>query len=300
MRARRIALIIVAGSALLVALVVGVVYAATELRFSRSYPVSIPQIVVSRDAATVEYGSHVALVRGCTSCHGTDLGGSVMHDDPLLARLVAPNLTAGAGGVGQRYREADYDRAMRHGVRPDGRPMIFHPAHEFHGMSDEDASAVIAYIGSLPPVDRSLPPTSVGPVLRFIFLVDDGLVLVPAERIDHRAQRPAAPAREESVAYGKYLATTCTGCHGVGFSGGAIPGAPPDATPGTNLTPSGRIGTWSRDEFVRTMRTGRRPDGYAIDPKDMPWPQLGEMTDVELGAVYLYLTSLPPLPTGRR
>jgi mono/diheme cytochrome c family protein len=125
-------------------------------------------------------------------------------------------------------------------------------------------------------------------------------VLVPAERIDHRAQRPTTPLREESVAYGAYLSATCTGCHGPGFSGGPIPGAPPDVIPGTNITPAGQIGSWAAEQFVATMRTGLLPDGRVIDPKDMPWPALGTMTDDELGAIYLYLMSLPPRPTGNR
>jgi mono/diheme cytochrome c family protein len=280
----------------------GTVYAVSGVRFARTYEVEIAAIAVVRDAEAVALGAHVATIRGCTACHGDDLGGSVMHDDPMVIRLVAPNLTAGTGGLAAGYRALDLDRAIRHGVRPNGKPLIFHPAHEFHGMSDEDTAALIAYLETIPPVDRVLPRTAVGPVIRSVYLFDfdDGLVLVPAEHIDHRAQRPTAPVREESVAYGAYLSTTCSGCHGPGFSGGPIPGAPPDVTPGTNITPAGQIGSWSREQFVATMRTGLLPDGRVIDPKVMPWPQLGTMTDHELGAVYLYLRSLPSRPTGTR
>ena len=39
-------------------------------------------------------------------------------------------------------------------MRADGRPLVFMPAGDFHGMSDADAGVLIACMQSL----RSLPP----------------------------------------------------------------------------------------------------------------------------------------------
>ena len=100
--------------------------------------------------------------------------------------------------------------------------------------------------------------------------------------------------------YGKYLADNagCPSCHGPGLSGGKIPQAPPDTVPAANLTPTG-LGQWTEADFVRTIRTGTRPDGRVLDTF-MPWPYYSQMTDDELGAIWRYLQSVPPRPTGTR
>lgn len=50
---------------------------------------------------------------------------------------------------------------------------------------------------------------------------------------------------------------------------------------------------------MRALRTGRRPDGTAID-QSMPWRLMRQMTDVELRALYAYLHTLPARPYGGR
>jgi hypothetical protein len=50
---------------------------------------------------------------------------------------------------------------------------------------------------------------------------------------------------------------------------------------------------WRRDEFIATMRTGTDPNGHAIDGGKMPWRDIGKMDDIELAALYEYLTHLP-------
>ena len=93
---------------------------------------------------------------------------------------------------------------------------------------------------------------------------------------------------------------TCIGCHGPGLSGGPIPGVPADWPPAPNLTPGGRLSQWSEDDFIRVMRTGVTPDSKQIANRYMPWQALGQMTDDELKALWLYLQSLPAKPTGNR
>ncbi len=69
-----------------------------------------------------------------------------------------------------------------------------------------------------------------------------------------------------------------------------------DWPPAPNLTPDPEtgLGPWSQDEFFRALREGKRPDGSSIDPV-MPWRNTAEMTDLELGAIWAYLRSLPPV-----
>ena len=99
-------------------------------------------------------------------------------------------------------------------------------------------------------------------------------------------------------AYGQYVMQIagCARCHGQGLSGGSVPGAPRGTPQASNLTPSG-IGNWTEADFLRAMRTGRRPDGSAID-SSMPWQFYAQMTDLELRAIWQYLGVVPARPTG--
>ena len=45
---------------------------------------------------------------------------------------------------------------------------------------------------------------------------------------------------------------------------------------------------------VEVIRTGTRPDGRELD-SIMPWEYFGDMTDMELGALWAYLQSQPAL-----
>jgi len=275
-------------------------YGTTELRFRKTYSIPDYPLTLSTDVDVLARGQHIATTRGCVDCHGPSLQGQIFLDVPILAQLFASNLTSGEGGIGDEYTPADWERAIRHGVRPGGKPLLFMPSHEFYPLSDEDLVALVSYLKSLPPASTEIPPNRVGPLGRVLVATRQIPNFVPAELIDHEAPRPNAPLPGRSVEFGGYLATGCTGCHGERFSGGPIPGAPPEFLPPANITPhASGVGAWGEEDFVRLMREGRRPDGTSIDPQ-MPWQSLGQMTDDELGALWLFLSSLEPLEYGSR
>ena len=283
---------------ILVALLV--IYAVSELRIRKRYDIQPPTIAISTDPATIAEGHRLAVTRGCTDCHGPNLEGRVFIDAMPMATLIASNLTRGEGGVGNAYGEVDLIRAIRHGVKPDGRPTLFMPAHEFNPMSDTDLAKLIAYIRSLPAVDNVLPDNTVGPLGRALFLAGQ-VPLLPAEMIDHDAPRaPAVPAGP-TAEYGKYLAVGCTGCHGEGYSGGAIPGTPPGFPIAANITPDdvSGIGRWTEADFTRALREGKRPNGDTIN-SIMPWRGTSQMTDDEIRALWLFLRTTTPRPHGNR
>lgn len=288
------------GLAALAALALAAVYGVSEARMRRTYRVDPGPVAVRSDADAVRQGAHLAVVRGCADCHGPGLGGRTFIDALPMARLTASNLTRGRGGVAARYTDADWVRAIRHGVAPDGRPLLFMPSQEFHALGDDDVGALVAYIKSLPPVDTDHAASTVGPLGRALFLAGE-LPLLPAELIDHAAPRTPAPAPGATAEYGGYLATGCTGCHGAGFSGGKIPGTPPDWKAAANLTPdpSTGLGRWTEQDFLRAMRTGKRPNGSDIDSL-MPWKGLATMSDTELRALWLYLRTVTAKPYGDR
>src|SRR6476646_10224147 len=147
------------GAVLLVVLVIAAtaVYALTQIRLTRTYSLAAETVAMPSDRAGVARGQHVAIISGCVDCHGADLGGRVFFDNPMVGRFVASNLTPGSGGVGSRFGDADWIRAIRHGVRPDGTPLLVMPAREYFALSDDDLGALIAYIKTLAPVERELP-----------------------------------------------------------------------------------------------------------------------------------------------
>jgi cytochrome c len=115
--------------------------------------------------------------------------------------------------------------------------------------------------------------------------------------IDHDGPRPVAPQPGVTVEYGKYLANTCTLCHGENLNGQTVrEGGNVYIAP--NLTTGGEMGFWSEEQFIATMHTGVTPSGHKLIAF-MPWKYFGQMTDDELKAVWLYLQSLPPLPQGK-
>ena len=284
--------------ALLAVVLVGAasVYGLSERRFRARFSIPEHSVAVSEDAASVMHGEHVATVRGCVECHGAGLAGNTIVDQPIIGRLAGPNLTL--GGRGAELEPRDWERAVRHGVKRNGKPLLFMPAGEFTTLTDEDLAAIIAYARSVPNVRHAAPTSYAGPLLRTMYVANKVRIL-SAEDIDHARPHEKRLLAEPTASYGKYLATGCTGCHGDGFSGGKIPGAPPEWGPAANITPAG-IGKWTGDDFARALRTGRRPDGSAIDSTNMPIRLLRQMTDVEISALYAYLRTLPPREYGNR
>lgn len=281
---------------------------ATELeqvraeRLAAGAPAADPLAGVDLRAAATAHalarGEHLVRTRvGCDGCHGADFGGKVIVDQMLVGYWAAPNLTSGAGGVTRGFSAADWDRAVRHGVRHGGQSSSM-PSTEFVNLSDHELSDIIAYIQSRPPVDRTMKPVGIGPV--FSFVVAFGANALPAFAIDHRAPHRAEPPVEvASVELGQHIAQVCRGCHGERLSGGKVAGDP-NMPIVANLTPheTGLAG-WTEADFFRALREGKRKDGTDILPQ-MPWKTYGRMNDIELRALWAYLQTVPPLAKGSR
>jgi cytochrome c553 len=278
-----------------------VLYVIGTVRWNKlhgQYEVPVETISIPTDQASIARGEHIATIRMCRSCHTEGLSGQA-DSVPALITLSIPNLTGGAGGVGATNTDVDWVRAIRHGVGHDGRGLVLMPSGVFYYLSDEDLGDLIAYLKSLPPVDNELPKSGLGPLGRVMLTLGQ----LPPEivpnviSIDHDGPRPVAPEPGMTVEYGKYLATTCTLCHGSSLNGKMISeGGPKYLAP--NLTMGGELRAWSEEDFIRTLRTGVKPSGHQL--KDvMPWKYFGQMSDDELKAVWRYLQSLPALPQGK-
>ena len=234
---------------------------------------------------------------GCAACHRPDFGGGPVVDEPMVGRWIAPNLTTGQGSITIDYTAADWDHAVRHGLRRGGRTSTM-PSIDFVNLSDRELSDIVAYIRSMPPVDRDPGKVAFGPVLKVVLALDKSAMLAFSVDHDqpHAAEPPPAAANAE---FGEHLVQVCRGCHGVNLSGGKIQGDP-NMPIVANLTPhaSGLKG-WSGADFARALREGKRPDGSDISPY-MPWRAYANLGDVEIQAMWAYLQTLAPVEKGRR
>lgn len=275
------------------------VFAMSSQRLQRRFEVPDTALTIPTDQASIARGDHLAHTRGCMDCHGEQGRGGVFLRAMPVMELRPSNITP--GGRTARWSGSDWVRAVRHCVRPGGLGIPFMPCGDFRFMGDEDLGAIVAYLRTLPASPNDPGSSVLGPVGRVLFLKGD-LPFLVAESIDHRAPVPPAPPAGPTAGYGRYLAAGCTGCHGANYSGGRIPGTPPDWPPAANITSdqSTGIGAMTEAQFMAALTEGRTRDGRTINPMHMPWRQFARLTPDERMAIWNFIRTLPPRPAGNR
>lgn len=268
----------------LVLIAVGAVYAVSSSRLATEHVASAHAF----DAASgdVLEGEHLVATYGCMDCHGDDLGGTLLVDGMPFARIPAPNLTSGRTDGG--LTDEQWEVAVRHGIGTKGQALIIMPSPEYVYLSDEDLAAIVAYVRTLPPVRDKLPTRAFGPVGRTLIALGKASFapdLMPAD-----ARHLEAPEKAPTREFGFYLTRLCTGCHGQDLAGG--PPMQPDAPAAPDLTRAGTLSSWSYEQFVSAMRTGVTPEGKTLNPQFMPWTAIASATDIELRAIWEYLSSV--------
>jgi len=288
-RILKLALLGIGALLLIIALFYAFVHFSVNHRLEQEYAIQPKTIPIPSDSASLALGHHLSLVQGCQDCHGTDLSGQVMFDDPAVGRVSASNLTSGKGGVGNQYSDEDWVLALRHGLNKSHKSLLIMPSTEYCKLSDRDLGALIAYCKQAPSVDRELPENELRPLGRILVNFDQMKILT-AELIDHDYRAPEEVVPAVSAAYGQYLAASCAGCHGETFKG--LPGKEPGSPDASDITKTGNIGKWSEAQFREVLRTGNTPEGKSMDPKLMPWEAFRHFSDDEIKALYLYLHNL--------
>lgn len=257
-----------------------------RFRARRERVYSVPDVhwTVERTPAALARGEHLVRgLAGCAECHGTDFGGRVMAETPLF-RAVAPNLTQGRGSAVRGYADRDWANAIVHGVGPSRRSLLLMPSKEVGSFADRDVGAMIAFLQTLPSVDRG-PASSAVNLLGQVVIGLGELPIFSAEAVDHAARRAAAPEIGPTREHGRYLLNVCRGCHGPDLRGGIVihPGSPP--SPDISRA-SGS--DWEFASFERALREGRGRDGHVLDPA-MPWRSMKNLSNDELRALWLGL-----------
>ena len=283
-----------------VLVVSGILYGIGLSRINKEYQVIPEEVQFLDDATSLQEGKRIFQYRGCEACHGQDLQGLVYLDNPAIGKVITPNLTPGMGGIMGDRSDQDLVLAVRHGISHDGTGLLFMPSTEFYYLSDQDLGAVLGYMRSKSPVDNQPGASELSPTGFIVMNLTNQITFLPAELIPHDQSPPPAPEQALSKEYGEYLALSCPVCHGLGMSGGEIPGFPSEWPAAGNLTPGSgsRLPGWGESGFIDIIRDGEK-HGRAIHPDYMPWTSYRHMNELELQAVYMYLTSLEPKEFGK-
>jgi mono/diheme cytochrome c family protein len=270
-----------------------------ERKMVRTIAVTVQPLDVAADAVRIEQGRYLYNTRGCAECHGADgAGKTVIRQGGMF--VVAPNITPGANGVTRTYGVADWVRTIRHGVKPDGRPVMIMPSEDYSRLTDEDTASLVAYLQQMPAVDGQKAVIEVPVPVKVLYAF--GAIQDASEKIDHTLPPARTVAAGVTPEHGAYVANACIGCHGAHLSGGRIPGGPPVWPAAANLTPA-RGSAMARyptpEQFMAMLHSGQRPDGSAISPV-MPFGSLKQLNETDMRALYAYLRTVPARETGLR
>jgi len=123
--------------------------------------------------------------------------------------------------------------------------------------------------------------------------------LISAENIDQTGPRPALVQPGVNVAYGDYIVKTrdCRGYHGPDLA--SAKNNDPKGPFVPNLTPGGDLANWTEDNFLSAIKTGALPNGKTLTDA-MPWKVFSTLTDDEIKAAWMYIHSLPAMPTPKQ
>ena len=102
---------------------------------NRRIEVAVTAAAARTDPDAIERGRYLYRSRGCMDCHGEDGAGKVVIDDGNGLLIQGPGITGAPGSVVAAYSDLDWSRTIRHGIKPDGRPVLIMPSEPRPWMS---------------------------------------------------------------------------------------------------------------------------------------------------------------------
>jgi mono/diheme cytochrome c family protein len=275
-------------------------------------PPTIPEITVESTPARIARGEVIGQIQ-CLACHANNqnrLTGKYLGEVPaLFGKLYSKNITQHPEkGIGN-WTDGELIYFLRTGIRRDGTYAPIMP--QYPQMADEDLKSVVAWLRS----DRF-------PVQASKEEAPESELSFVSKLLTHTLMKPLAyspalvslPDSTDPVALGKYTADAigdCYSCHSgdlidqskeqpeksKGYYGGGIEmkgeGGKPVIT--ANLTFDEQTGIakkYTREQFIRVVKLGVRPDGSILKQPMFPRPML---SDNEVGAIYEFLKTVPKI-----
>ena len=326
---KRIAKVIALKVALAVALTATLGVAYYNLFLPRQQPAADIQVKITPER--VERGRYLAInVLQCVDCHSerdwglyggppqepigagracltreTEAAGVNVGQENFPGILCIRNITPDDDtGIGH-WTDGEIIRAVREGVDHRGQGLFpIMPYFVYANVADTDMEAVVAYLRSMPPVrSTQTPQRQVDFPLNMLIQLWPKPVRGPV----------VAPEPSDRIAYGRYLATIarCEFCHTPrpmnsmeGFPGREFAGGMPFFLTSErimytmNLTPHETgLGNWTREQFIQLFRDRAVPRPVSLKENTlMNWSAFAGMTDEDLGALFDFFRSLPPVP----
>ncbi|HEY8399744.1 MAG TPA: c-type cytochrome [Cytophagaceae bacterium] len=279
-----------------------------------------PELKVKATPEMIERGKYLAThVAVCIDCHSTrdwsKLSGPIVPGTEGKGGEVFPpefgfpgtfyskNITPAALSS---WTDGEIYRAITSGVSKDGKAFFpVMPYMNYNKMDSEDIYAIIAYIRTLHPVENAVPESK-----------PDFPVSLLLKTIPEPANPEKRPNPSDTLVYGRYMFTvaSCQECHtpmekgkpveGMFMAGGnefQLPGGA--VVRSSNLTPDKEtgIGNMSKETFIKRFKYYINPEvvSNTVQPGGfntiMPWVMYSGMTEEDLGAIYTYIQSLPPI-----
>jgi mono/diheme cytochrome c family protein len=279
-----------------------------------------PDIKVEVTPERVRRGEYLANnVMLCVDCHGTRdwskfSGPMVSGDEGAGGELfdqkfgfpgsfTAKNITPFNL---KNWTDGEIFRAITCGVNKDGKAFFPIMPYKYYAQADEeDIKAVIAYLRTLPEIEKTHPESVADFPFNFIL-----------NTIPEKAKLQKRPDPSDVLAYGKYMTTIagCMECHTkqekgkvVGefyaggfefnFGNGTMVRSP-------NITPHETgIGAWNKNQFIQRFKM-YDDSSFVLPSVDMekgeyqtvmPWTMYAGMTEEDLGAIFEYLQTVKPV-----
>jgi len=279
-----------------------------------------PDLKITATPEMVKRGEYLANhVTVCMDCHGKrdwskfsgpmvhgfEGGGGEVFDQRFgfPGRFVAKNITPFNLGD---WTDGEIFRIITTGVNKDGNAIFPVMPYKFYSQLDkDDVYAIIAYIRTLPTIE-STPPASKA----------DFPMNIIMNTIPQKANLQKRPPSTDVLAYGKYMVTAaaCIECHtkqergkvtGEFLAGGfEFNIGNGNVVRSMNITPDATgIGSWTKEQFINRFKM-YTDSAYVLPTVDlvkgdlqsvMPWTMFSGMTKEDLGAIYEYLRTVPPV-----
>lgn len=261
-------------------------------------------------AAEIARGKYVFGATGGCGCHTVPKqpvnAGGRRYDGPygtVYSSNITPDRETGIGA----WTDEQLITAIRLGRRPNGERLVpVHPYTVFNGMAEDDVKALVAFLRTVPPIQRAHLPKKISvPMFESVFLPAWLAAFAPRET-------PPTTVPTTGTARGEYLVRAvshCGECHtprtvtmatdNSRFLAGNPKGPEDSAVP--NLTPDKATGlTWSEEEIADYLGTGNKPDGDVAgglmrEVIEGTLAGYKDMTMADRLAIARYLKTLPPV-----